>query len=194
MTCFKQEQLQAIADALGDTADGLAGSEITHLLASSRITDVNPAMTKRLRLYNAFAEHQNKYHDRIYILAFIRKAMKPERFAREPERFEPMRANLNKALAFAGLAVDETGALQSVEQARTLSEAQARAQDLKPAARHFRHVQKPDRARGADQLDHDERGRRGPAVPGVACPSTAGHGAHAPARLGHAAVRQKLAL
>jgi Protein of unknown function (Hypoth_ymh) len=64
-------------------------------------------------------------------LAFIRKAMKPERFAREPERFEPMRANLDKALAFAGLAVDETGALGSVEQARTLSEAQRRAQDLR---------------------------------------------------------------
>ena len=45
--------------------------------------------------------------------------------------YEPMRANLNRALAFAGLAVDETGALSSVEKATTLPEAQRRARDLR---------------------------------------------------------------
>lgn len=131
MTCFTQAQLQAIADALGDTDDGLTGSEIAHLLASSKIADVDPTLTKRHRLYNAFAQDQNKRQDRIYILAFVRKAMKPERFARCQERFEPMRANLNRALAFAGLAVDAAGELAAVEQARTLSEAQRRAQELR---------------------------------------------------------------
>ena len=48
-----------------------------------------------------------------------------------PERFEPMRDHLNRALAFAGLAVDASGALGSVEQARTLSEARRRAQQLR---------------------------------------------------------------
>jgi uncharacterized protein (TIGR02391 family) len=131
MTCFTQEQLQGIADALGDTDDGLTGTEIAHLLATCRIADVDPAMTKRHRLYNAFVQDQNKRQDRAYILAFIRKAMKPERFARCSERFEPMRAHLNRALAFAGLAVDEAGTLAPVEQARTLSEAQRRAQELR---------------------------------------------------------------
>ena len=42
-----------------------------------------------------------------------------------------MRAHLNKALAFAGLAVDASGTLASVGQARTLSEAQRRAQELR---------------------------------------------------------------
>ena len=55
--------------------------------------------------------------------------MKPERFARFPQRFEPMRTHLNKALAFAGLAVDATGTIAVVEQARTLSEAQCRARE-----------------------------------------------------------------
>jgi uncharacterized protein (TIGR02391 family) len=131
MTCFPQEQLQAIADALGDTDDGLTGSEIEHLLASCRMADVDATMTKRHRLYNAFANDQNKRQDRTFILGFIRKAMKPERFVRCSERFEPMRARLNQALAFAGLAVDATGTLASVEQARTLSEAQRRAQELR---------------------------------------------------------------
>jgi len=42
-----------------------------------------------------------------------------------------MRAHLNLALAFAGLAVDAAGTLAAVEQARTLSEAQHRAQELR---------------------------------------------------------------
>ena len=32
---FTQMQLQAIADALGDTSEGLTGFEIAHLLATS---------------------------------------------------------------------------------------------------------------------------------------------------------------
>jgi uncharacterized protein (TIGR02391 family) len=131
MTSFTQSQLQAIAEALGDTTDGLTGQEIEHLLATSKIADVAPTQTKRHRLYNAFANEQNVRQERLHILAFIRFAMKPERFARVPERFEPMRTNLNRALAFAGLVVDASGALVAVEQARTLSEAQRRAQELR---------------------------------------------------------------
>jgi hypothetical protein len=95
------------------------------------VVDTDPHITKRHRLYNAFAHCQNNKQDRIPILAFIRYAMKPEHYAREPGRYEPMRANLNRALAFAGLAVEESGTLISVEQAQTLSEAQRRASELR---------------------------------------------------------------
>jgi uncharacterized protein (TIGR02391 family) len=128
---FTQMQLQAIADALGDTSEGLTGSEIAHLLATCRMVDADPQLTKRHRLYNAFVRCQNEKQDRVPIVAFIRYAMKPEQYAREAGRYEPMRANLNRALSFAGLAVDETGKLVSVDQARTLSEAQRRADDLR---------------------------------------------------------------
>lgn len=128
---FTASQLRAIADALGDTDAGLTGSEIAHLLAVCSITDVSPDQTKRHRLYNAFAHDQNTRQHRRQVLGFIRHSMKPERFAREAGRFEPMRAVLNRALAFAGLSVDETGALGSAEQARTLPEAERRAQELR---------------------------------------------------------------
>jgi len=131
MTCFTQAQLTAIAEALGDTNDGLTGSEMAHLLETCEIADVDPTQTKRHRLYNAFVQNQNQRQDRTRILGFIRHAMKPERFVRSPERFEPMRTHLNRALAFAGLAVDAAGTLAPVEQARTLSEAQRRAQELR---------------------------------------------------------------
>jgi hypothetical protein len=84
--------------------------------------------TKRHRLYNSFAESQKSRQDRRAILAFVRHAMKLRRYARCPERFEPMRTNLNRY--FADLAVDSAGILSSVEQARTLSEAESRAQKL----------------------------------------------------------------
>jgi hypothetical protein len=128
---FTQGQLRAIADALGDTTDGLSGSEIGELLAACQMVDIDPAITKRHRLYNAFAHDQNTRQARTHVLAFIRKAMRPERFLRCPERFEPMRALVNGAIAFAGLAVDASGGITPVEQARTLSEAQRRAQELR---------------------------------------------------------------
>ena len=127
---FDQTQLQAIADALGDTAAGLTGSEIGLLLRTCRMSDPSPDITKRHRIYNAFAHTQNAKQDRVPILAFIRYAMKPARYVREAHRFEPMRMNLNKALAFAGLAVQSNGNLVSVDKAQTLSEAQRRASDL----------------------------------------------------------------
>jgi uncharacterized protein (TIGR02391 family) len=111
MTCFTSAQLQAIAEALGDTDSGLTGP--------------------KSRIYNAFAQDQNQRQHRKQILGFIRHSMKPERFVRTPERFEPMRAHLNQALAFAGLAMDASGTLASVERAHTLSEAQRRAQELR---------------------------------------------------------------
>ena len=95
---FTQAQLQAIADALGDTSEGLTGSEIHHLLLTAKLIDVDPPATKRIRIYNAFVHCQNAMQDRTHILAFIRFAMKPEQYARAPERYEPMRANLNRAL------------------------------------------------------------------------------------------------
>jgi transcriptional regulator of aromatic amino acid metabolism len=48
-----------------------------------------------------------------------------------PERFEPMRANVNRALAFSGLAVDAAGQIYAVDRAQTLSEAQRRADELR---------------------------------------------------------------
>lgn len=130
MAFFTQDQLEAIADALGDTDHGLKNAEITLLFQVAKMIDPGP-MTKRIRIYNAFAESQNAKHNRTHVLEFIRQAMRPARYSREPHRYEPMRANLNRALAFAGLAVDESGVLSSVERATTLPEAQRRARDLR---------------------------------------------------------------
>lgn len=128
---FAQAQLTAIADALGHTQEGLTGSEIEYLLATCKIPDTHPDMTKRLRIFNALASDQNKRRNRTGILAFIRHSMKPERFMRSPERFEPLRTRLNQALLFAGLALSESGELENTAPARTLGDARRRAQELR---------------------------------------------------------------
>ncbi len=127
---FSQAELEAIAGALGDTDEGLKGPEIAGFIAQCGMVDPGE-ITKRHRLYQAFAESQNTRQERTRILGFIRKAMDPARYAREPYRFEPMRANLNRAPAFAGLVVTEAGAIEKVDQATTLPEAQRRAKELR---------------------------------------------------------------
>lgn len=128
---FSESELQAIAQALADTSEGLTGTEIGHLLSSVGMDDPSPDLTKWKRLYNAFIVRQNHSQNRRATLEFIRRAMRPERYARDAHRFEPMRANLNRALAFCGLAVDASGRLSNVAPAATLGEAARRAQELR---------------------------------------------------------------
>ena len=128
---FTQAQVQAIADALGHTDEGLTGTEIGHLLVTARIDDIAPLLTKRHRVYNALVHSQNMLKHRRHILAFIRHAMKPERFLRDQHRFEPMRTRLNQALLFAGLVVSASGALENTDRAETISDARRRAQELR---------------------------------------------------------------
>lgn len=128
---FNAAELAAIADALADTSEGLTGSEIEFTLSECGMTDVSPDLTKRKRLFNAFVGSQNSRQDKTRILGFIRKAMKPPRYVRQPERYEPLRANLNRALAFVGMLVESDGTLKTRDAARTLPEAERRARELR---------------------------------------------------------------
>jgi uncharacterized protein (TIGR02391 family) len=130
---FEGTQIEAIARALGHTEEGLSGPEIRFLLPAAQIKDVQPTDTKWRRLHNAFATDQNTRQDRTHILAFIRKAMKPERWLAKPEKYEPLRARLNQALLFSGLAVQEDGVLIEVAKVSTIADAQRRSNELKAA-------------------------------------------------------------
>lgn len=128
---YSQSDLEAIAKALAHTTEGLTGSEIGHLLNTLNMSDPNPTFTKWQRLHNAFVERQNHSHNRRAINEFIRQALSPARYVGNHARFETMRANVNRALAFSGLAVDEGGTLHTVAKAKTIPEAQRRADELR---------------------------------------------------------------
>ena len=93
--------------------------------------DPDPTMTKWKRLHNAFVTRQNRSGNRRAILEFIRQALKPQPYARDPLRFETLRDHVNRALAFSGLAVEMTGTLHATNTAQTIREAANRAQELR---------------------------------------------------------------
>lgn len=131
--CFSAEQLETIAQILGETNTGFTGAEIAQTLLKCGIEDVDPTNTKWKRLYNALANSQNYTKRGNEIVCFIRKAMSPVKFVGNTQKFESLRAGLNMALAFSGLELHEDGIVYKVAVVRTLPEAEKRADDLRHA-------------------------------------------------------------
>jgi uncharacterized protein (TIGR02391 family) len=131
LPCFDSAQLEAVCKVLGDTARGLKGQEIEHMLREVRAEDPSPTQTKWIRLYNAFAATQNKHEVGNHVIQFINKAMAPARYAGAPESFAWRRDNLNVALAFAGYAVNKHGQVVHSTRETTLDGARARAGKLR---------------------------------------------------------------
>jgi len=127
---FEETVLHSICNILGDTAEGLTGSEIGRLLYESNIGDLLPGFTKRDRLFEALNQKQKQDGCANNILAFMQSAMSPVRYTQQPHVFESRRFELNKALAFAGLKLGEDGKFKAIAIANTLSEAQERAGKL----------------------------------------------------------------
>jgi len=130
---FPGEQLEAICRIIADTSTGLTGSEIGHTLAKCGIPDVDSENTKWKRLHNSFVAVQNMTQYGNHVVAFLHKAMSPVLYADSEEYFERKRAELNRALAFSGLTMGADGRIAKVSRAKTISEAQQRADELRSA-------------------------------------------------------------
>lgn len=115
--------LQSVAAVLGDTDDGLAGSEIRDLLARLGMQDPLPDATKRVRLAEAFVMAQNRFGNPKRIITFIVTAMEPVRYRKNPELFALRQDRLNEHLAFVGLRVNDQGKVARGTKAQTLDEA-----------------------------------------------------------------------
>ena len=127
--CLNQGVLERISKILGDTFDGLTGSEIGYFLRQCNITDVTPEITKWRRLYSAFAENQNNTRCSNGILKFIQTVLNPSRYTDKNE-FEKKRWDVNEALSYVGYELQENGKFREVTTATTITEAQRRANDL----------------------------------------------------------------
>lgn len=128
---FDPPTLQAICDVLGDTREGLTGTEIGNLLAECNIGDPLPGHTKRYRLYEAFRQRQANDGCANSVLHFIQTAMNPVCFVGSLHYYESQRGRLNAVLAFVGLSLGEDGKLRRIEAAKTLSEAEEKAGRLR---------------------------------------------------------------
>ncbi|MEO8024312.1 MAG: TIGR02391 family protein [Polaromonas sp.] len=125
--CFDPSILEAVCRVLGDTSEGLTGSEIGYILADAGITDPDPSITKWKRLFNALALAQNTREFGNYTLMFITRAMNPARYVMSLELFHRRQDALNVALSFVGYAVRDDGKIGRTNRESTVAGARARA-------------------------------------------------------------------
>ena len=130
---FSSQQIEGLCKSLGDTSDGLKGSEIGHLLRECGMPDPTPNLTKWQRLYNAFGEDQNRSGIGTHVMQFIVKAMNPARYTTEPVLFRTRLNRINSVLAFSGYAITEQGKVRATEPVGTIGEALDRANRLHSA-------------------------------------------------------------
>ena len=128
---LQASSIEGISKILGDTGSGLSSSVISQYLIEMRIKDVDPAITKWRKLYHALINNQNITQCSNGILNFIKHAMTPTRYVNDISLFEHRRDELNKVLAFEGYQITEKGGLAKIENAMTIPEARAKANNLK---------------------------------------------------------------
>jgi uncharacterized protein (TIGR02391 family) len=139
---FSDNVLRTLCAILADTNSGLTGGEIDELLtglglevphASRQIqgATVFGSLSKAKRLTKVLAENQTETGTGNYVVAFIHRALDPVRYVGNHAVFARRRDELNVALALAGYVLAETGRLQKVRAATTLSEAEQRANRLR---------------------------------------------------------------
>lgn len=132
---FQPAQLEKISQILGVTIGGLTGSEIGHKLAQCKIPDSDPTNTKWKRLYNAFAEFQNKHKIGNHVIVFINEVMNPASYTDCPELFNERKDQLNTVLALSGFFIETDGKIKKSKKAKTLDEALERSNRMKELLR-----------------------------------------------------------
>lgn len=121
--------IENICRVIANTETGLTGTEIGRLLAESLITDTDPTLTKWKRLFNAFANYQNKNKCSNNILTFLSKAMQPVRYVDNPELFKHRLLELNKRLCFVGLELSENAKYRKILKSSTITNPFATAEE-----------------------------------------------------------------
>lgn len=126
---FPAAAVEAICREL---AEAVAGAQIANLLAplKAREAPAEQSNTKWKRLFNAVVNRQNRQGDGRPLIRLITEVLHPVRFT-SPEEHEAHRAAVNARLFLYGYEVREDGKVRAVPKARTVSEAQQRADLLK---------------------------------------------------------------
>ena len=134
---FPPATVEGVAAVLGDTTNGLTGSQIGQRLSEAGIRDVSPGITKWKRLYDALANHQNEHGTGKCVVGLIHAVMNPRRFVGDPAAFSYLQDGLNEVLILEGLKVNDEGRVVRLKAgaARTLSEAASRAGTIRTELR-----------------------------------------------------------
>lgn len=126
---FSSGDLEGICKALCE--GGLTGTEIEHSIRQCRMNDPDPTIAKWKRLFNSFADYQNRTQRGNGVLGFISTALSPSRFVGDSDRLRSILESLNTVLAFHGLEFRDDGDFHKTTKVATLSEAERTAKQLK---------------------------------------------------------------
>jgi hypothetical protein len=121
----------AIEEVRKILAEAVTGPQIPGLVAPLRVTEEpgGPG-TKWKRLFNAVVARQNRSQDGKALVRLVNEVMAPVRFGSVAE-FEAARALVNARLLLSGFEVRDDGKVIAARAARTVGEAQQRADDLR---------------------------------------------------------------
>lgn len=128
---FNAQTLEAACRVLADTERGLTGPELGYLIQDCNIHDISPTMTKWKRLFNSLVDAQNTYQVGNHLIMFINRALNPVNYARDKEKFEWRRSELNVVLSFSGFHVREDGKTIRIAKETTLKGAREKAGALR---------------------------------------------------------------
>jgi uncharacterized protein (TIGR02391 family) len=126
---FSASVIEEVCKVLGDA---VTGPQIPNLIVPLKVNG-EPGTeegTKWKRLFNAVIARQNKSQDGKGLVRLVMEVMAPVRFGSTAD-FEAARTRVNERLLLTGFEVREDGAVVKVRAARTVGEAQQRADDLR---------------------------------------------------------------
>jgi len=131
---FKDSTLEMLANAIADIDPGITESLIHRMLLQSQIEDISyneQFLAKRKKLFNAFADYQNKNKCANNIILFIQNVLSPQRYVDNTDMFRKVKTEVNKQLAFEGLYIDDSNQIVSVAKASKISDVQIKVDGLK---------------------------------------------------------------
>jgi uncharacterized protein (TIGR02391 family) len=113
-------------------ADAVTGPQIPNLIAPLKVPEEpgDGPGTKWKRLYNAVVARQNKSQDGKALIRLVMEVMAPVRFGSTAE-FGAVRTRVNERLLLNGFEVRDDGKVIKAQAAKTVGEAQQRADDLR---------------------------------------------------------------
>jgi len=129
--CLPPNVIEMIAKTIGDTENGLTGTEINRLLLQSNIEDIDANNSKWKRIFNAFAENQNRLKCSNQILKFIANALAPSRYITQQDKYYKMLKEVNQQLAFVGYELKNDGQYREINVAKTIDDIQIKVENLK---------------------------------------------------------------
>ncbi len=124
---FNENHLEQIARILGEE---VTGTQLTNIFNTCGISDTSGESTKWRRIYLSLLARQREDRCGNNVAAFSGAVMSPGRFVRANDQYEIARRQLNAVFAFDGLQLDREGVFRQVAAARTIDEAEERAQIL----------------------------------------------------------------